>query len=72
VKPGKAGSKPVANRSTKPINFTAHKNPKVMKASAAKAAKAKTRAEAKPAALNVNRQKSAPTIRPAASAGMGQ
>ena len=72
VKPGKAGSKPVANRSTKPINFTAHKNPKVMKASAAKAAKAKTRAEAKPAALNVNRQKSAPTIHPAASAGMGQ
>jgi cell division protein FtsQ len=72
VKPGKAGAKPVANRSTKPINSTAHKNPRAVKASAAKVAKTKKRAEANPAALNVSRQKSAPTIRPAASAGMGQ
>jgi cell division protein FtsQ len=72
VKPGKAGSKPVANRSTKPINSTAHKNAKAMKVFAAKAAKTKKRAEAKPAALNASRQKSAPTIRPAMSAGIGQ
>ena len=39
---------------------------------AKKAAKAKKRAEAKPAALNASRQKSAPTIRPASSAGLGQ
>jgi hypothetical protein len=72
VNPGKAGSKPVGNRSAKPINSTAHKNPKAVKVSVAKAAKTKKRAEAKPAALNVSRQKSAPTIRPGASAGMGQ
>ena len=72
VKPGKAGSKPVVDHTAKPINSTAHKNAKAVKASSAKAAQIKKRAEAKPAALNVNRQKSAPTIRPAASAGMGQ
>jgi cell division protein FtsQ len=74
VKPGKAGSKPVANRSTKPINSTAHKNPKAMKVSVAKAkaAKTKKRAEAKSAALNASRQKSAPIIRTATLAGMGQ
>ncbi len=72
VKPGKAGSKPVGKHSTKPINSTAHKNAKTVKVSAAKAAKAKKRAEAKPAALNESRQKSAPTISPAAPAGMGQ
>jgi cell division protein FtsQ len=72
VKPGKAGSKPVGNRSTKTINSTVHKKTQAVKVSAAKAAKTKNRAEAKPAALNANRQKSAPTIRPATSAGMGQ
>ena len=74
VKPGKAGAKPVANRSTKPINSTAHKNPRAMKVSVAKAkaAKTKKRAEAKPAALNASRQKSAPIIRTATLAGMGQ
>jgi len=72
VKPGKAGSKPVENRSAKPTNSTAHKNAKAVKASSAKAAKAKKRAEAKPAALNASRQKSATTIRPAATAGIGQ
>ena len=72
MKPDKAGAKPVGNHSTKPINSTAHKNAKSVKVSAAKAAKAKKRAEAKPAALNASRQKSAPTIRPVASAGMGQ
>jgi cell division protein FtsQ len=72
VKPGKADAKPAGNRSAKPINFTAHQSPKAVKASAAKAAKTKKRAEAKPAALNVNRQKSAPTIRPASSSGLGQ
>jgi cell division protein FtsQ len=72
VKPGKASAKPVEKRATKPINFTAHKNAKVVKVSAVKAAKSKKRAEAKPAALNVSRQKSAATISPAASAGMGQ
>jgi cell division protein FtsQ len=74
VKPGKTGSKPVTNRSTKPINSTAHKNPRAMKVSVAKAkaAKRKNRAEAKPAALNASRQKSAPIIRTATLAGMGQ
>jgi cell division protein FtsQ len=72
VKPGKADAKPAGKHSTKPINSTAHKNPRAVKASAAKVAKTKKRAEANPAALNVSRQKSAPTIRPAASAGMGQ
>jgi hypothetical protein len=74
VKPGKAGAKPVANRSAKPINSTAHKNPRAMKVSVAKAkaAKTKKRAEAKPAALNASRQKSAPIIRTATLAGMGQ
>ena len=72
VKPGKAGAKPDGNRTAKPIHSTAHKNVKAMKVSAAKVAKTKKRAEAKPAALNVSRQKSAPTIRPASSAGLGQ
>ena len=72
VKPGKADVKPAGNHSTKPIKSTAHKNAKAVKVSAAKAAKTKKRAEAKPAALNESRQKIAPTISPAASAGMGQ
>jgi hypothetical protein len=38
----------------------------------AKAAKTKKRAEAKPAALNASRQKSAPIVRTATLAGMGQ
>jgi cell division protein FtsQ len=72
VKPGKAGAKQAGDRAAKPIHSTAHKNAKAVKASATKAAKTKKRAEAKPAALNASRQKSAPTIRPVASAGMGQ
>ncbi|MGO9777074.1 MAG: cell division protein FtsQ/DivIB [Terracidiphilus sp.] len=72
VKPGKTDAKPVGTRSTKPINSTARKNPKTVKASAVKAAKTKKRAQAKAAALNVSRQKSAPTNLPAASAGIEQ
>jgi cell division protein FtsQ len=72
VKPGKAGAKPAGSHSTKPIKSTAHKKTQTVKVSAAKAAKTKKRAEAKPAALNVSRQKSAPTMSTAASAGMGQ
>ena len=72
VKPGKAGAKTAGNRTAKPINSTTHRKTQAVKVSAAKAANTKKHAEAKPAALNASRQKSAPTIRPAALAGSGQ
>jgi cell division protein FtsQ len=63
---GKAGAKPVGGGSAKAKD----------KAATAKSAKVKAkekkRAEAKRAALNLSRRKTAPTGRPATSAGMGQ
>jgi cell division protein FtsQ len=75
VKPGKAGAKPGAKGSTKPKNATAQKNAKALKAAAAEAKATqdkKKRAEAKRAALNVSKRKTAPTARPATAAGQGQ
>ncbi len=71
AKAGKVGAKPVGNGSAK-AKATAAKN-KAAKAKAAKVrATEKKRAQARRAVLNLNRQKTAPTNHPAASAGMGQ
>lgn len=59
----------------KPKNASAHKSAKAQKAAAAKVKatqKTKKHAEAKRAALNLNRQKTAPAAPPAVVAGMGQ
>jgi cell division protein FtsQ len=72
---GKATAKPATKASTKPKTAPPRKNAKALKAAAAKTKLARNnrkRAEANRAALNMNRQKSAPTARPAVSAGEGQ
>jgi cell division protein FtsQ len=71
LKAGKAGAKPAVKDSGK-----AKATPSKSKAAKAKAVKARTnekkRAAAERAALNANRQKTAPASHPAASVGMGQ
>jgi cell division protein FtsQ len=67
--------KPSAKVSAGPKTATAQKKARALKAAAAKAKAAKDtkkRAEAKRAALNLNKQKIAPTAPPAVSAGQGQ
>jgi cell division protein FtsQ len=71
AKPGK----PEVKSSTAVKNAAAQKKAKALKAAAAKAKatqESRKRAEAKHAALNLNKQKTAPTASPAASAGQGQ
>ena len=71
VKTGKAGAKPAGTGSAK--SKTAAAENKAAKAKAVKAkAGEKKRAEARHAALNLSRQKTAPTSHAAASAEMGQ
>jgi cell division protein FtsQ len=71
VKAVKAGAKPAANGS--PKSKTAAAKSKAAKAKAVKVkANEKKRADAKRAALNQNRQKTAPASHSAAPAGMGQ
>jgi cell division protein FtsQ len=75
VKPAKPGEKPGVKGSTNPKAAAAQKKAKARKAAAAKAKaeqNAQKRAEAKRAALNLNKQKTAPTTPPAVSAGQGQ
>ncbi len=75
LKPAKPGDKLGAKASTSPKSSAAQKKAKALKAAAAKAKAArdsKKRAEAKRAALNSNKQKTAPTIHPAVSSGLGQ
>ena len=71
TKPGK----PEVKSSTAVKSAAAQKKAKAQKAAAAKAKAAqetRKRAEAKRAALNLNKQKTAPTMPPATSAGLGQ
>jgi cell division protein FtsQ len=68
-------AKPDAKGMTGQKNASARKNAKAPKAAVTKAKLSqenKKRAEAKRAALNLSRQKAAPTNRPAAAAAMGQ
>jgi hypothetical protein len=68
----KTDAKLAVNGSAKPKVIPANNSAAKRKAAKAKAAKdAKKRAEAKRAALNLSRQKSAPTTRPAAIASQG-
>jgi cell division protein FtsQ len=71
LKPGKPGAKPVANGSAKPKTAAAKSKAAKVKAVKAKANE-KKRADARRAALSLNRQKTAPTNHSAAPAGMGQ
>jgi cell division protein FtsQ len=73
--PGKAAAKPATKASAKPKTAPARKNTNAPKAAATKTKldrNNRKRAEANRAALNLNRQKTAPTTPPAASAGEGQ
>jgi cell division protein FtsQ len=75
VKAAEEPGKPATKASAKLRTAPARKNAKALKAAAAKTRldrNSRKRAQASRAALNLNRQKSAPTIRPAASAGEGQ
>jgi len=74
AKPGKPGEKPGVQAPAKAKTVAAQKNSKTPRTTAAKAraAQIKKRAEAKRAALRLNKQKTAPTAHPAVSAGQGQ
>lgn len=74
-KHGKSSEKIGVKASRNPKTVAAQKKAKALKAAAAKAKaaqNAKKHAELKHAALNLNRQKTAPTAPPAANAGQGQ